>query len=567
MFGPAVPYTAAKHKRLLDASSPGGVAFRLAILLLLAGALFVGWREFWFLTDDAFITFRYIDHHRRGWGLSWNPPPFAPVEGYSNFLWAILLEAVWILTGATPPASANVVSLILSYGSLALGFSMVWRMNLPERLHRHRFWLGCLMLLFAVSHRSFITWTSSGLETALFGFCVTLWLFGVLELGRQASCRALMLAAAGAATAALTRPDGLLLVLACPLLAAYVWAGSRRVMRPLVCLSPLLLVLVHLLWRRWYYGAWVPNTYHAKQVVAWPDAGARYTASFILEYAVWLWALVGLVALGRVLWRVHREGAAPGGLASRLPATIAASVMVLHVAYYTFVIGGDHFEYRAYAHLIIPMAVALVRFVIRLPGRPAVAVAVYLLVVAAAQPLPWVHYARTRNINDRGATLKLYVPIADAFPRSPLRKYARKFDALQRWMMPRHVGTRHQEHKVFWLDQIAYYPSRNDGQKVQWQPDHPVVVESTVGVGGWVLPQVAVIDFHGLNDKVVARNPVGEPPAVRLLAHERTPPPGYVDCFLPNVEFKDASLKLKPRKTPLTEQAIRECEAKFGPKR
>ena len=372
-----ISFTTSKPRRFLDASSSGGAVLRVACLFLLAAALLIAWREFWFLTDDAFITFRYIDHHRRGWGYTWNPPPFQPVEGYSNFLWAILLEAVWMVTGAPPPAAANIVSLLLSYASLAVGFLTVWRMSLPERWHRHRFWLACLTLVFAISNRTFITWTSSGLETALFGFCTAVWLFGVLELARRPGCPALILTSMGAATAALTRPDGLLLVLATPLLVAYVSTGTRKITRPVFCMAPLLLVVAHLLWRRWYYGAWVPNTYHAKQVVAWPDAGARYTASFILEYAVWVWALVGAVVLGRTLWRLHREGLAPGRLASRVPGTIAACVFVLHVAYYTFVVGGDHFEYRAYAYLIIPMAVALAKFVVGLPGRQPLGAAVY----------------------------------------------------------------------------------------------------------------------------------------------------------------------------------------------
>jgi len=53
-------------------------AARWAVLVLLAVLAYAGWREFWFLTDDAYITFRYISNHVRGWGYTWNPPPFLP---------------------------------------------------------------------------------------------------------------------------------------------------------------------------------------------------------------------------------------------------------------------------------------------------------------------------------------------------------------------------------------------------------------------------------------------------------------------------------------------------------
>ncbi|UCG61884.1 MAG: hypothetical protein JSV52_00925, partial [Candidatus Zixiibacteriota bacterium] len=68
----------------------------LILLLLLAGiGLYIGWRKFWFLTDDAFIAFRYVSNSILGHGYTWNAPPFRPVEGYTSFLWVILLESVW----------------------------------------------------------------------------------------------------------------------------------------------------------------------------------------------------------------------------------------------------------------------------------------------------------------------------------------------------------------------------------------------------------------------------------------------------------------------------------------
>ena len=70
------------------------------VLLVLAGgaALVAGWQLFWFLTDDAFIAFRYVSNSQFGRGYVWNPPPFLPVEGYTSFLWVALLDGVWRLT-------------------------------------------------------------------------------------------------------------------------------------------------------------------------------------------------------------------------------------------------------------------------------------------------------------------------------------------------------------------------------------------------------------------------------------------------------------------------------------
>jgi len=67
-------------------------------------AAYCGWRTFWFLTDDAYIAFRYVSNSSLGLGYVWNPPPFRPVEGYTSFLWVVLLDIVWRITGFEPPS-------------------------------------------------------------------------------------------------------------------------------------------------------------------------------------------------------------------------------------------------------------------------------------------------------------------------------------------------------------------------------------------------------------------------------------------------------------------------------
>ena len=139
---------------------------RLALLfILLAGCLglYLGWRLFWFLTDDAYISFRYVSNSILGYGYTWNVPPFRPVEGYTNFLWVILLDVMWRVTGVAPPDSANVLSLLFAYGTTLLGVVMVLRMTLKPALQRIRLLLLALVLLGVLSNRTYLAWTSSGL--------------------------------------------------------------------------------------------------------------------------------------------------------------------------------------------------------------------------------------------------------------------------------------------------------------------------------------------------------------------------------------------------------------------
>ena len=82
-----------------------------------------------------------------------------------------------------------------------------------------------------------------------------------------------------------------------------------------------------------------------------------------------------------------------------------------------------------------------------------------------------------------------------------------------------------------------------------------------------MLPQVAIIDALGLNDYVIARNEAtraeqSDRPE-RQMAHDREAPEGYVECFRPNVVLENNYIvKVRPRRHPLTDDDIVECEAR-----
>src|SRR5262245_3439498 len=103
------------------------LGLRVLLCLVAAWLLLVGWSLFWFQCDDAYIAFRYVSNSQLGWGYTWNPPPFRRVEGYTSFLWVVLLDAVWRLFGVEPPESANWLALAFPAGSLARGALMVSR--------------------------------------------------------------------------------------------------------------------------------------------------------------------------------------------------------------------------------------------------------------------------------------------------------------------------------------------------------------------------------------------------------------------------------------------------------
>ncbi len=107
-----------------------GIRNGCVILLHLPWLALLGWLSAvaWFLTDDAFISFRYARNLLEGYGLVFNPGEY--VEGYSNFLWVLELAAIRRVLGVAPEQAAPWLSVVFTAGTLG---AMVWQVfRLPS---------------------------------------------------------------------------------------------------------------------------------------------------------------------------------------------------------------------------------------------------------------------------------------------------------------------------------------------------------------------------------------------------------------------------------------------------
>lgn len=535
-------------------------ALSAAVLIAAAVGLFVGWKLFWFLTDDAYIAFRYVSNSLAGHGYVWNAPPFRPVEGYTSFLWVCILDTVWRVFKVPPPAAANWLSLFFTYLNLVLVAAIVHRLSWPGNLKPFKTLFLFLCFVFLLTNRSFLAWSSSGLETALFCVLVTAWVYACLY---AKSKWRLALVSFSASMLTLTRPDGLLFIAASFVLFAvsYIKRDPRSARRILLSALPLAIVVLHLLWRRHTYGEWLPNTYFAKSVSMWPASGFRYAGSFVLEYGLWLWAVVlaaaayvAFIKKGRSRGQQDSTGVLTG---RRAVLALVVVTLIAHVGYYTIVIGGDHFEYRVYNHIIPFIFVSFLAALFALGRGIRTSVALAVLMILVSLPVQWTHWALTHNLNTRKQTYVMVVPIAQHWP-GVFRWYAKLFDDAQSWLIPHHVCMRHQEHKIFHEFMIGAYPDREEGGRIAGD-EYPVYLCTTVGVPGWVLPNVNILDKFGLNDYVIARMPVAES-QFRMMAHDRRAPLDYIDGFSPNVELLNGKVTIVRREHALTPEKIVEHE-------
>src|SRR5262245_27420145 len=169
-----MPDAPVDSKKPALASSRKVVRVRAIVLATLVIALVFGALQLAFLCDDAFVLFRYVSNARDGHGLVWNPPPFTPVEGYTQFFWVLLLWAAWSWFGVEPPASANVLSILCGLGLFAVIACGAFRLRNREGA-RSPDALSLVALGVVVGNRTFLQSLTSGLETALFNLGFVSW--------------------------------------------------------------------------------------------------------------------------------------------------------------------------------------------------------------------------------------------------------------------------------------------------------------------------------------------------------------------------------------------------------
>ena len=303
-------------------------ARRLAawVAALIAGAVvltfLLGAIRHAFLCDDAFISFRYARHLVDGLGLAWNPGE--RVEGYTDFLW-VLLVAAGMRLGWSPQLVAATLGVASGLGVLAL---LAW---LGARDHGWRdplIWLAPATLAL---NGSFLAWSTGGLETQFFSL-LTLGALVAFLGERRREFRRPWRSPLLFALATLTRPEGSLFAAVAGGALLLDRRRRRESLRPAVAWAGLYAVPValHFAWRLSYYGDWLPNTFRAKvDGFRWLD-GLHYLAYFATSYQLDLLLLLAVLAVA--VRRDFREG-------------LFAAVVGVDLLYLA-AIGGDFLEFR-----------------------------------------------------------------------------------------------------------------------------------------------------------------------------------------------------------------------------
>ena len=302
------------------------------VMLYLLHARWLG-----YFGDDAYISFQYVKNFLHGHGLVYNVGE--RVEGYTDFLWVMLLSVVIAVFRNADIAAASVV-LGLGFGVLSMALVVV----MARRLHPGRRWLVLVAPLLMACQTSYCAWSTGGLESTMFGFFVLVAIYAQDRELRNASGTAFT--AVAAVLIALTRADGFVVVGALGLWRLYeTWRshgsiiGRRQLEWAAIVVGG---IATHALWRHWYYGEWLPNTSYAKVgfTVSQLLRGYWYVRTFSDDSGgPWLLVAIGVPWIRRMQAPVLRG---------------ALTVTLVWTAYVAFV-GGDGLTFFRFFAYIVPV--------------------------------------------------------------------------------------------------------------------------------------------------------------------------------------------------------------------
>lgn len=323
-----------------------------------------------FFQDDAFISFRYARNFVEGHGLVFNPGE--RVEGYTNFLWT-LWSAIPLAFGWNPVVFAQ-------WSGIAALFPLVYVTGALGRKLSDDAAAGFLTAALLATNYTVLAFASGGMEVVWQALFVT----SAFVLRPDARTPAgvigpVRLAAFSAAlnAALLTRPDSAIpaAILFPPVLVA-IWRhwppGRFRSVRLTALLAPCLPTAGWLVWKASFYGALVPNTWHAKDPgFAALAGGAWYAGLFFLTYG---WFALAPFLAGRRLWR-----------AALSPRDTRAVVWTLALWFaYLVKVGGDFMEFRLFVPVMPLLCAILARLLLLRFERTAFRAAAIALLVAGS---------------------------------------------------------------------------------------------------------------------------------------------------------------------------------------
>jgi len=248
-------------------------------------AIYKAFIQHW-VCDDAFISFRYAKNLNEGLGLVYNKGEF--VEGFTNFLWTILLS-VGMYFKLDPIFVSSGFGILFYFLTLFVLYKTGMTIyEIKAGKNYKSFYFPIAFVGFAL-HTHGQIFATGGLETSLFTFLL---LTGNVFLLLSDRGLHLLTGLFLLVLAIMTRPDGALFYLFASIyviLFKYRHTDYKTYFTNQIVLQlPFVFIfLPYWFWRYSYYGWFFPNTFYAKSgMETYLEQGILYTLLYFNSYYV-----------------------------------------------------------------------------------------------------------------------------------------------------------------------------------------------------------------------------------------------------------------------------------------
>ncbi len=462
-------------------SQSAGSGVARAILLLCLGVFAY---ESWAVQpqyDDSYITYRYARNFATGHGLVYNLGEY--VEGYTNFLWTILV-ALGIWLGGDPPAIGHILGL-LSGMAVLIATYVYARGITPEG----RPWIAALPAVLLLAFSTFVYCSTNGMETPLFLAASTAALAAY-------SHNRVGLSVVFLCIATLTRPDGILIAAA--IYGSNFLFGKGTLQQRLRPTVPYLILLVALtLFRVVYYGPPLPNTFYAKVGGLPWSLGFNWAWNFLSDFYLLIPAAI-LGGIARTSW--------PGVLfvALNFAYVVATSstgprlvLPIIPVLASLAAAGADRALAKSRSHGTLFVGFIFATIAKLLVGN---FVSLTVLALATLAAVYWLPRDNRRSWIMPGAialTLALFITASlSGRARIGVKEWTKPIATSDR---STNLSRRRNVDRMFW--QVA----RNHALLLKRTPDINLVAAAAIGSLGYY-SELPILDYLGLVDAVVARS-------------------------------------------------------------
>ena len=293
------------------------------------------------ILDDAYIFFRYAENIANGSGVVWNVGE-APVEGYTSFLYLILLVASKMVT-----IDLELFAILLGIISSALTLFFVYLIYdhlYTKNLNNPSANLITVIIL-AISP-SYIYWSGAGMETAFYSMFLMLTIYIFLKLSnspREAFIKGVLFG-----LLCIIRFEAVMFFIAALVYLMKDHFTFKKILinKTEVIFSAAFILIfgTYFIWRWSFYGYFFPNTYYAKTGGGFQQIAGGF---FYIIHALRLFYGFGWIPIFIIMFFIKKSMITE-------KAVFLFSISAISILT-TILIGGDHFHLGRFVLPVLPL--------------------------------------------------------------------------------------------------------------------------------------------------------------------------------------------------------------------